>query len=61
MKLLGVFAIIGGTWIFQDALASILYYLKKTNENWYYNQALRVLRGIWSLFFICLGIYLLMN
>ena len=31
-----------GTWFIQDAIASVLYYLK--TENWHYNHALRLAR-----------------
>ena len=58
---LGVISIIGGAWITQDALASILYYLKRDNEKWYYNHLVRLLRGLWGLVFIGIGIYLLLG
>ena len=49
----------GGVWMFQDALASILHYLK--TENWHYNHALRVIRGLFGLAFIYWGIVLLVG
>lgn len=37
-----------GLWVSQDAIASILYYLK-SDENWHYNQALRLARLVCGL------------
>ena len=53
--IIGIIVLAGGVWIFQDALASILYYLKREDEKWHYNQAVRVLRGIWGLVLITCG------
>jgi len=50
-----IILIAGGVWVFQDALASILYYLKKDDENWSYNQPLRIFRAIWGVIFIVCG------
>ena len=58
MEIIGIVLVAGGTWIFQDALASILYYLK-SNENWYFNQLVRVLRCIWGIVFIVIGVVLI--
>ena len=55
--LIAVLLLIGGTWIFQDSLASVLFYLGR--ENWHYNHSLRCIRGLWGLVFIVCGILLL--
>ncbi len=54
-----IILIAGGTWMLQDALASILYYLKRSDEKWYFNHAVRIIRGIWGVVFIGCGIILL--
>ena len=51
--------IAGGTWMLQDALASVLYYLKRDDEKWYFNHAVRIIRGVWGLVFIGCGIFLM--
>mgnify|MGYP001594088891 FL=1 len=56
---LGIILLAGGTWLTQDAFASVLYYLKRDNEKWYFNHLVRLFRGAWGLIFIGLGIYLL--
>ena len=53
---LPVLLIIGGTWLTQDAIASILYYLKRDNENWYFNHLVRIFRALWGIAFITIGI-----
>ena len=58
-KLLLLVLLVGGTWILQDAIASILYYLGREDEKWYFNHAVRILRGLWGLVFIAMGIILL--
>ena len=57
--IIAVLLIIGGTWMLQDAVASVLYYLKRSDEKWYFNHAVRILRGIWGLVFIGCGIFLI--
>ena len=54
-----IILIAGGTWMLQDAIASVLYYLKRDDEKWYFNHAVRILRGIWGLVFIGCGILLM--
>ena len=61
MTAIGIILIIGGTWITQDAIASILYYIGRDNEKWYFNHLVRLLRGLWGLAFIYIGIYLLLG
>ena len=57
----GIILISGGTWLFQDALASILYYLKRDNERWYFNHAVRLFRALWGIVFIVLGIMVIIQ
>ena len=54
--LMGVLLLSGGIWITQDALASILYYLKRDDEKWYFNHAVRIIRGLIGIMFIIIGI-----
>ncbi len=54
--LIPILLVIGGTWVLQDSVASILYYLKRDGENWYFNHALRVLRGLIGVMFIVIGV-----
>ena len=49
--------IAGGTWITQDAICSILYYIGK--ENWHFNHAARIIRGLVGIVFIVIGVRLL--
>jgi len=51
-----IISIIGGTWIFQDSLASILYYLHDDKEKWHFNHAVRLIRACWGLVFIGMGL-----
>ena len=57
--LVGVLLLSGGIWITQDALASILYYLKRKDEKWYFNHAVRIFRALWGITFIVMGIIML--
>ncbi len=41
--------------MFQDGLASILYYLHKDGEKWYYNHALRIARMAWGVALVICG------
>jgi len=59
MMWMPILLIMGGTWLTQDALASILYYLKRDDEKWHYNHLVRIFRGVWGIIFIWLGIILL--
>ena len=59
MWLLPILVIAGGVWGVQDGLVSILYYLKRDDEKWYFNHLVRLFRMGWGLVFIGLGIYLL--
>ncbi len=61
IQIIGLIVLGGGVWGFQDGLCSILYYLRHDNEKWYYNHAVRVLRCIWGLVLIWLGIILVMG
>jgi hypothetical protein len=56
MQVLGMVTLAGGVWVFQDALASILYYLKDSKENWSYNHACRLLRALWGLVLVGCGV-----
>ena len=58
---LPVLLIIGGTWLTQDAIASILYYLKRDNENWYFNHLVRIFRGLIGIMFIVMGIIIILD
>ena len=58
-KILLLVLLVGGTWILQDAIASILYYLGREDEKWHFNHAVRIFRGLWGLVFITMGIILL--
>ena len=58
MEIIGMICLAGGVWIFQDSLASILYYLN-SNENWYFNQALRIIRALWGVVFVVIGVVLI--
>lgn len=58
MSIISLILIIGGTWIIQDGLVSILYYLKRDNEKWYFNHLVRILRAILGVVFIVCGIIL---
>ena len=53
--LAGVLVLSSGVWVTQDSLASILYYLKSPSEKWYFNHAVRVIRGLVGIMFIVLG------
>ncbi len=55
MKIVGIIVISGGVWMFQDGLASILYYLHKDGEKWYYNHALRIARMAWGVALVICG------
>ena len=59
MSIIGLILIIGGTWVLQDSLASILYYLKRDDEKWYFNHLVRLLRAIWGVVFIVCGVIIL--
>jgi len=59
MTVVGLIILIGGVWLAQDSIASILYYLHKPNERWVFNHAVRILRLIWSVIFVILGVSLL--
>lgn len=61
MTVISIIILAGGVWIMQDAIASILYYLKRDNEKWYFNHLVRLLRGLWGVIFIYIGIYLLLG
>lgn len=50
--------VLGGTWILQDAIASLLYYLNRDDQSWHYDQLLRCLRGLIGVLFIAIGFYL---
>ena len=54
--MIGILIIIGGVWVFQDSLASILFYLGK--ENWHYSQALRIIRMLIGIVILVCGIIL---
>jgi len=53
MKALMIFA---GTWVFQDSLASILYYIGKPDQNWHYDHSLRIIRAVVGLALLIRGI-----
>lgn len=57
--IVGLLNLAGGVWVFQDSLASILYYIGKDGQRWHFDQLLRVLRGILGLVFIGMGIMIL--
>lgn len=59
IHLIGWIFTLGGVWLFQDGLASILYYICYSQEHWRFNHALRIARMLWGLAFIGLG-YLVM-
>ena len=52
---MGIICLSGGLWITQDATASILYYLGRDNEKWYFNHLVRILRALWGITFIVVG------
>jgi len=54
--LVGVLVLSGGWWIAQDSICSILYYLKRKDEKWYFNHAVRIIRGLIGIMFIIIGI-----
>ena len=54
--IIGIIGLAGGVWILQDAIASILYYLKRDNEKWYYNHMVRIFRALWGVAFIIMGV-----
>ena len=56
ITVMGIICLSGGLWIMQDAIASILYYLKRDNEKWYFNHAVRILRALWGITLIVVGI-----
>ena len=58
---LGIILVSGGIWLTQDAIASILYYLGRDNERWYFNHAVRLFRGLWGIVFIVMGIMVIFN
>ena len=53
--------IIGGGWVFQDALASILFYLNRPDERWHFNHAVRIIRGLIGIMFLIIGIILILD
>ena len=55
IQIIGIIVLCGGVWITQDSLASILYYLKNDSEKWYFNHAVRVIRGLVGIMLIILG------
>jgi len=57
---IGVLIAMAGVWIFQDGLASILYYCGRANESWHFNQTLRLIRCAWGLLLIVLGLFLIL-
>lgn len=64
IKLLILLALLiacGGTWVVQDGIASVLHYLKDEDENWHFNQALRILRIIWGLVLIASGVLIILT
>jgi len=56
VMVMGIVILSGGVWITQDAIASILYYLKQDNEKWYFNHLVRILRALWGIALIVVGI-----
>ena len=58
--IIGILSLCGGVWITQDAIASILFYLKHNDERWHFNHAVRLFRGIWGLVFIGIGVWLIL-
>ena len=58
IKLIGCVLIIGGTWVFQDGLASIVFY--KGRESWVTNHSWRIVRSLLGLVFIIAGCYLVL-
>jgi len=56
---LGIIVFAGGVWELQDAIASILYYLKHDDESLVFNQLLRILRAFWGIVLIVCGAILL--
>ena len=54
--IIGIISLAGGVWVLQDAIASILYYLKRDNEKWYYNHMVRIFRALWGVAFITMGV-----
>jgi hypothetical protein len=57
--LIGAMVLIGGVWVTQDAIASLLYYINKPEEKWYYNQACRGMRLLWGVVLVICGLDLL--
>lgn len=53
--IIGLVILAGGVWMFQDGLASILWYLGKPEERWCFNHAVRLFRCCWGLIFIASG------
>jgi len=59
MKIIGMIILSGGVWVLQDSIASVLYYLKRDDEKWYFNHAVRILRACWGIAFIICGVYII--
>jgi len=58
MDLIGCIVIIGGTWTFQDGIASIVFY--NGREGWLKNHSWRIVRSLWGLVFMIAGSYLVL-
>ena len=52
-EMIGCVLLIGGTWIFQDGLASIVFY--KGRESWVTNHSWRIVRSCFGLLFMIAG------
>ena len=51
--------IIGSLILLLDAVVSLLYYLKRDGETWRLHHPVRVMRGLWAMAFLFIGIILL--
>lgn len=49
---------LAGTWVVQDGLASILYYLHHDSEKWYFNHAVRLIRMAIGVILLIVGFML---
>jgi hypothetical protein len=57
--LIGIIILVCGTWVFQDSLASILYYWGKDGQSWHYDHLLRTIRALVGVGLVTCGVILL--
>jgi len=52
--IIGIISLAGGVWVLQDSIASIVFY--NTKEKWWWNHVARLIRALWGVAFITMGV-----